>query len=320
MKEQIQNIKNYLDQLQNKIKGTKYSLNEQSVIIRNQQGIRLDAVLLANANPLAVFEFKDTLSAINKQEAINSYAKIEIDCPFFIITDGLHSKIYETAQRTLNTAQNVDELWEIITAQPLSKEIEELKIKIQQEFQKEVSKFKKELKATEKSLNTADLKFKFQNINTAVTLLENGFFANLKYDPDGRFFYITEDLRDFKELENIFFKTIIEEVPKGAEIYRYGTLDNVLRTIAEKTLRLSGIVGMNDISEIGYVDGYLDKQFKPMATDDHVNSVNKKYIMCSSTLDDELMQWRLYGDDCKGACLVFQVNKGQKYLHYCCEK
>lgn len=313
MEEHLKNSKNYLDELRIKIANKpNYSLLDDSFTIQNHQFVYIDAVLLVNENPLALFEFKSAISTLNKQEAINIYDSFGTDSLFFIITDGKQSKIYETNQWTVKNVDSVDELWKVLIAKLSEEQVEQLRVKIVEELKKEVFTFQKQLKGIRNSLQSYELESKFQNIIKAINQFEEGFSANLKYDVEGRFFYITNDLRNFNELENKFFKTIIEDVPLGTEIYRYTTLDSVLRTIEGKTLRLSGIVGMNDISEIGYVDGYLDKKFKPMATDDHVDSVNKKYIMCSSTLEDELMQWRLYGDDCKGACLVFEVNGGNE--------
>lgn len=299
----------YLDQIKNKIAhNSNYKLLEESFTVQDHKFVYIDAVLLVNDNPLAIFEFISSISTIIKQEALNIYERLGTDCLFFIITDGTKSKIYQTNKWTVKNVDSIDELWEILVAKLSEDQVEEFRIKIVDEIKKEVYTFKKELKDIRNSLQSNKFESKFQNILNALSRFENGFSDNLKYDVDGRFFYITKDLRKLNELENQFFKTIIEGVPRGTEIYRYTTLDSVFKTIEGKTLRLSGIVGMNDISEIGYVDGYLDKKFKPMATDDHVNSVNKKYIMCCSTLEDELMQWRLYGDDCKGACLVFEVN------------
>ena len=311
MEEHFENIRIYLDKINQKISSKpEIKLVEESFVIRNNRMVNIDAALIINELVFAVFEFKSTVASLTKQEVLNIYELSNFECRFFVLSDGFQSKIYDTYYGDLATAKEFDELWSILFVEYDTIKILNLKDKLINEVNKEIFTFQKNLKGINKDLKNIELKTKILNVEKAVQIFKYGLAKNLKYDDNSRSFYISNDLRNSNELENQFFKTIIEDVPNGTDIYRYTTLDSVFKTIEGGTLRLSGIVGMNDISEIGYVDGYLDKKFVPMANDDHVNSVNKKYIMCSSTLEDELMQWRLYGDDCKGGCLVFKINKG----------
>ncbi len=132
---------------------------------------------------------------------------------------------------------------------------------------------------------------------------------SLRYNTDGQFFHLSADIRDLKNFENTFFKLLTEVMNPNEFIYRYTSLDTVFSTINNKSVRLNGIVGMNDISEVGYVESYIDDAFIPMETDENVNEINNRFILCSSSLNDDLMQWRLYGEDCKGACLKFMVKE-----------
>lgn len=311
MEEHFENIRKYLDKIYQKISSKpEIKLVEESFVIRNNRMINIDATLIVNELVFAVFEFKNTVASLTKQEVLNIYELSNFECRFFILSDGLQSKIYDIYYGDLVSAKEFDELWTVLFVEYDTIKILNLKQKLIDEVSKEIFTFQKKLKGISRDLKDIQFKTKLENMERGVQIFKDGLSINLKYDENSRSFYLTNDLRDFNELENQFFKTIIEDIPNGTDIYRYTTLDSVFRTIEGGTLRLSGIVGMNDISEIGYFDGYLDKKFIPMANDDHVNSVNKKYIMCSSTLEDELIQWRLYGDDCKGACLVFEINKG----------
>ncbi|MFZ1514969.1 MAG: DUF2971 domain-containing protein, partial [Saprospiraceae bacterium] len=182
------------------------------------------------------------------------------------------------------------------------------KIGIHAEIKKELNTFKRHINSLHKKNKTEALTNIVGKIEKISALLsEDNFLDNLSYDVDGQFFHLTTDIRDFSSYENKLFKTLVEDLPIGAKIHRYTTLDSVYRTIEGGQIRLSGIVGMNDISEVGYVESYLNRKYKPMSNPHDINSVNRKFIMCSSELEDELMQWRLYGDDCKGGCLTFDV-------------
>lgn len=78
---------------------------------------------------------------------------------------------------------------------------------------------------------------------------------------------------------------------------------------ALEAFAFSGIVGMNDTSEVDYVENYLyginiDEHKKHWKT---INNLNHKYIMSCTTLEDDLTFWRLYGDDFKGASLEMEI-------------
>lgn len=311
MSELFENIKIYIDRLK-QFASTKPEVKvvEQGVVFRENRKFNIDAALIVNEVVFTVFEFKNTVLSLTKQEVVNIYELTNFECRFFVLSDGVNSRVYDTYYGSIDTSKGIENLWSILFIEYNKEDIDKFKQKLIDEVNKEITTFKKNLNVLYKTSKDIVVITKLSNLEKAIQLFKDGLEENLRYDKNMRSFYITEDLRDLKNLENQFFKTVIEEIPDNTEIYRYTTLDSVFRTIEGKTLRLSGIVGMNDISEVGYVDGYLDKKYVPMATDELVNSVNKKYLMCSSTLEDELMQWRLYGDDCKGACLVFQINKG----------
>ena len=66
---------------------------------------------------------------------------------------------------------------------------------------------------------------------------------------------------------------------------------------------MNGIVGMNDTSEIDYFDDYcFTSKNKPS-----YQRLNNLFLSSCSLLNDDLTMWRLYGDDAKGVCLVFEI-------------
>jgi len=64
---------------------------------------------------------------------------------------------------------------------------------------------------------------------------------------------------------------------------------------------------MNDISEVGYVENYFDNSYIPLNSPTEMEQINNKFILCSSLLKDNLNQWRLYGNDCKGTCVELEI-------------
>ncbi len=222
MEEYFNNIREYLDQILERIKNkSDFKLVEEGFVIRDHRVINIDAMLIINESPLVVFEFQKTVASLNRQEVVNVYEKTNFDCRYFVLSNGIQSKIYDTYFGNVENAKDFTEFWSILFVELDSIKINILKEKIVDEIKKEVFTFQKQLKGIKNTLKSYELENKFQNLITAVNLFGDRFSAHLKYDIEGRFFYITNDLRNFDELENQFFKTIIEEVPRGTEIYRY---------------------------------------------------------------------------------------------------
>lgn len=115
--------------------------------------------------------------------------------------------------------------------------------------------------------------------------------------------------------ENVFWHKLLDnsrisnnnvEVHNKATdmVCRYTTLQSLFLMLDNKTYRMQGLVGMNDISEVDYVDEYC-------GLESNQNDANNIFITsCSSSkLEDDLTMWRLYGDEARGVCLVFKVSK-----------
>ncbi|HAC15830.1 MAG TPA: hypothetical protein DCE78_07795 [Bacteroidetes bacterium] len=273
----------------------------------------LDALLLINNEPLAVFEFKKEIKSLLNQEIITLADELPIECRFIVFGDGNYFKVIDTVTSIIKHATNGVVLFQILFEKKNETIDRKTKLQIQDELIKACNTVKRDLNSLIKNDKTYISNERIEGINYAISLLSSDhFLEELDYNNNGQFFHFIDDLRNFDSLENKFFKSLVSDVPIGIKIFRYTSLDSVYRTIKENKIRLNGIVGMNDISEVGYVDSYLDKRFNPMGDDILVDSVNRKFIMCSSILEDELMQWRLYGDDCKGGCLVFKVTKNSE--------
>ena len=108
---------------------------------------------------------------------------------------------------------------------------------------------------------------------------------------------------DEKEFHRLFFLNG-SHVKK---ICRYCSLESLYQMLSNQTIRLNGLVGMNDKSEYRYAWNTFfgdDESTKEMEEE-----MNRTYIMSCSSMNqkDDLEMWRLYGDDGKGVCLIFEV-------------
>jgi len=135
-----------------------------------------------------------------------------------------------------------------------------------------------------------------------------------------------------------------EDVPDI--LYHYCSLDTFTEIIKNKTIRLSNIFKMNDYSEVIHVlellPYVLKEEYKKSpfpfkykgrenaeAFDEIVSDINKEintvkyvsYIACFSDKDDDLGQWRAYGDDGKGIAIGYDGKMlsdiAQKYSQQC---
>jgi len=104
------------------------------------------------------------------------------------------------------------------------------------------------------------------------------------------------------EKENNFFQKILSPIGVDKLVYRYTSLETLFVMLNKGSYRMSGIVGMNDKSEIDYFDTKC-----PIDSGTTIRELNETYISSCSYLKDDLTMWRLYGDDAKGVCLEFEI-------------
>lgn len=90
-------------------------------------------------------------------------------------------------------------------------------------------------------------------------------------------------------------------------VYRYIPLNTGFEMLKNNNIRMMGIAGMNDISEVDYVENYLypSPNVRPLSPE-----INRVFITSCSydDKDENLTQWRLYADDAKGIRLKFNKN------------
>lgn len=121
----------------------------------------------------------------------------------------------------------------------------------------------------------------------------------------------TSDDLSINKFEFRFFDVLLPNLKPKTKFYRYGSLQLCFYLAKDKTMTLSGLSGMNDTSEINYVESYLGLTPTPnqLHSISYLKNLNSKFIMSASTLEDDLNQWRLYGNDSTGVSLELEMKK-----------
>ena len=113
-------------------------------------------------------------------------------------------------------------------------------------------------------------------------------------------------------MEKLIINKLLLDSPKTPpKVCRYTTLNTLFNMINDGKLRMFGVAGMNDTTEVNYVEQciYNDKDILPS------NSINQYFITscCRAKYEDDLTFFRLYGDDAKGVCLVFNIEEKENF-------
>lgn len=113
-----------------------------------------------------------------------------------------------------------------------------------------------------------------------------------------------------ESFENVFFRTLLGEIPNKS-ICRYTSIESLFNTLCSKRQSLCGIVSMNDPFEISYADSKMSWYTEWNRGEVEIDIDNNIFILscCSSDNMDNLLMWRLYGDDAKGACIEYTLDK-----------
>lgn len=131
------------------------------------------------------------------------------------------------------------------------------------------------------------------------------------------------------ESEHYLYKALLNPERKVDSFCRYISLSGLFRMLNNKTVSLTGLVGMNDRSESDYAKNYILELSKketgktqqiPFIDELNISNSNQKgiisdgnqyYILsCSDvSLYDDLMMWKMYGNDAKGACIKYKIDQ-----------
>ena len=269
----------------------------EDIAVQSSKTRLFDFIFYRKNEQLAALDIRIDGEPFNYQ--LSSFLRADINVMFFAVFDGGSFKVFNKSTGDVSHAESVEEFLQLITYTMSDIEAEPLKLKIADIISEEANNFFGYYPAVLKLLSQKNVR------------------DHLIYSESGQYFHFSNDNRDLNNFENRFFQMLLEELKSGEKIYRYTTLETVFATINHQSLRMNGLVGMNDISEVGYVEDYIDgKSYQPFWDDgtahQTIQAINRRFILCGSELEDDLNQWRLYGDDCQGACLAFSVKQGQK--------
>jgi|GEM_PF-819743 len=139
----------------------------------------------------------------------------------------------------------------------------------------------------------------------------------INFNLENNTFCFAETIEGIQSYENQIFQNLFG-IFTETKICHYTSFRTLFEVLNNLTFRLSGIVGMNDKSEVNYVENYLSRGNnssdlgKPLNKEpaEIITDLNNRYITSCTTFDklDELTLWRLYSEDAKGVCLVFSIN------------
>lgn len=182
-----------------------------------------------------------------------------------------------------------------------------------------VNKISKQIKALSINAYANEIKSIFYK-NTKLHLPHNSKLQTLISSKE------FEDSLEFDNKDSIRFKTnqncvsyeqgimyALVGSEKIKKVCRYTSLSTIFEMINNSSIRLSGLASMNDPTEMFYAESVIDGKEGLISILDTntVKDLNKRFILSLTDISriDDLTMWRLYGDDAKGVCLVFEMAK-----------
>lgn len=272
---------------------------ETSLLIR-----RFDIVIYKNIHPLAVIEVKNV--SINKNilaratDQVRSALSIT-NSRFGIATD---NQIFYFYDRNNQEADFVEMSFEQIVQRLLNPE----KVKVLKQDREGIWNI-----IIEAANNHLE-----ENIEFHAFIKSKSFLNRIQFDQNSNRYFFSDDDGGISSFENQFFNMMFGEF-KDKQICRYTGLKTIFDMLSYLSFRMNGLVGMNDKSEVNYVERYLNRDNgtisvdKPLIKEHHntITAINNRYITSCSKIQrkDDLTLWRLYSEDAKGVCLVFDVKK-----------
>ena len=165
-----------------------------------------------------------------------------------------------------------------------------------------------------------DIKTKLSNIPNVVDLLSNFLPIFLPeeigYDANEKSYFIVDwEKQNGKEalfFLNYFRKQFHAHKPLAPKIYlmnkiaKYTSLETAVMILKGGKIRMMSVTAMNDKREIGHLfNGINKKESEYLENKTKIQFAQQRYITSFTNKIDDLMMWRLYGDNGNGVCLIF---------------
>ena len=110
------------------------------------------------------------------------------------------------------------------------------------------------------------------------------------------------------QIEDKFFSQLVKLDSRN--VFHYTTYESLIKILESGRLRFTSLAGLNDKFELNYFDSKANKKIEDEYHYKRIEAFNNRYIISCSMLQDDLNQWRLYGDDGKGISIEFSINEG----------
>lgn len=261
---------------------------------------RVDLVLVRGFEILACIEVKADLSnkklLAEAQKQVKVYQK-DTHSYWALVTDGTRYFIQSITNDKFEEKENAEAVIKVILGLENEKEVNALKSRDVSSIESLKSQL---LKICE------DYNDKIPTIRKIKNVLIEISNANCKVLPSSFTFK--------RSFENRFFQALLG-IYTGEEVVRYVPFSSAYRSLNEQTIGMVSLIGMNDVSECYYVDQYIAKK----KGEDPSKSIlpaerkllNNTYILSCNylSMEDDLTMWRLYGENCKGACIKMIIEK-----------
>ncbi len=275
---------------------------------------RFDIVIYKGVHPLAVVEVKniENKNLLASATDILRSALSITNARFGIATDNQRFYFYDRNEKDLDFVElSFDEI--------IRRLLNPEKVKVAKKDKEDILDIIIKSANTHLQDNTEFLSF----------IKSKTFLSRILFDQNSNSYILSDDDGGITSFENQFFNKMFGEF-KDTQICRYTGLKTIFDMFSYLSFRMSGLVGMNDKSEVNYVENYLNKDNgnisidKPLIKEHHntIIAINNRYITSCSKIErkDDLTLWRLYSDDAKGVCLVFDVKKNNLNKHVLLQK
>ena len=135
--------------------------------------------------------------------------------------------------------------------------------------------------------------------------------TDILYDPASECLVLKEEVE-----QNMLKNIKPERAVEPDEIAKYTTLDTLVAVLQSGKIRMNSIVSMNDKTETGFLEEYIRNYEEDFDEEcDKYLFADKEFITSFTTRIDDLDMWRLYGDNARGVCMVFErINKDSDEL------
>ena len=270
---------------------------------------RFDIVIYRGTYPIAVIEIKVNLHNKNLLARATDQVRSALtitNSRFGIVTDSNKYFLYDRSNKELDFIElTFDEVIQRLSNPE--------KIKVAKKDREQVLQYI--LQAADKHLS--------DNLEFQTFIRSKSFLSRIQFDSNSNSYFFSDDEGGISSFENQFFIKMLGEF-KETQICRYTSLNTIFDMLNYISFRMSGLVGMNDKSEVNYVETYLNGVEKPLIKE-HYNTIialNNRYITSCTKISrkDDLTLWRLYSDDAKGVCLIFNVKKSSLNNHVLLQK